>query len=110
MTVLFEHRAASGRVRHHGLKAMGFECLDVVSCDLACRDNVSMVGVERATAADIPRDEHPAAVFRQDADRGSIGVSEDRPHNAARQESHPMLFAALCRSLLPQALADEGGW
>jgi hypothetical protein len=71
---------------------------------------VAVVGMERSTAAGLTRDYHPAAVLRQDANGCGISTREDRPHDAAREESHLSLFAPYGWSLFPQALPDTRGW
>jgi hypothetical protein len=69
-----------------------------------------MMGVERSTAADPTGDDHPTAVFRQDVDRRRIGSREDRPHDAACEESNPLLVAPRSWSLFTQALTDQRRW
>jgi len=69
-----------------------------------------MMGVKRATAADIAWHHDSAAIMRQDIDRGGIGPCEDRPHDAASEESYSPLLRPRSWRLFTQALADHGGW
>ena len=77
LTVFFQYRPTAGRVHHYGLKIAVFKYPNVMLRQTTRRCEIAVVGVKRATAANIAGHDHSAAVVRQDTDRRSIGSGED---------------------------------
>jgi hypothetical protein len=67
------------------------------------------MGVESPTATDRTGHDDVAAMVREDTDGCGIGVSEDRPHDATREQSNAPLHASEGGRLFAQTLADQGG-
>jgi hypothetical protein len=93
--VVFEHRAAAGRVHHDRRGAIALERLDVAAGHHQRALEVAAVGVERAAAALAGRVHHVTAGPLEHPNGSAVDVRQGGRHDAAGEERDPRGSGAL---------------